>query len=296
MPDDSTDTLPPLPTPSIGQDIVYPQPEFPAPSGPSPRLVRPAETFDSPAYLKRVEDAQMEIYKRARNVQQAEQDVSAARRMLGILKADREIQSGVPVDQAMYRNLQYFVNPADKNFAAPFKALQPPRPPTPLNMPGLPAGVVDARGVPHWPSAAAVKANAPPVEYLPKEVEIGGEKWLVNTHTGHFERKDKGKVAAVMTPAQMQQGLIAQGHIVEKQLAAVNVDSKTRAALQTELNDIKTELIKFRQPTPTPNPPAKAPPTERVRVKSPDGKTGTVSRSKLEQAIKAGYSVVDGAD
>jgi len=98
------------------------------------RLNIPAETFDSPSYQSRLEQEQIQIYRQARNVQQAQADVSAARRMLGILKADRErsemTKSGVPPQEAMqkalYNNLSYFVQPSDKGFAGVMNAVRPP--------------------------------------------------------------------------------------------------------------------------------------------------------------------------
>lgn len=123
--------FPPVPEP------VQPAPQAPSPPlGPmGPQLIRPpqpmqlnvpAQTFSDPAYQQQLEKETLAIAQRAKSYAQAEHDVSSARRILGVLAADRAIKSGVPVDKAMYDNIQYFVNPGDKNFAPTLNAVRPP--------------------------------------------------------------------------------------------------------------------------------------------------------------------------
>jgi hypothetical protein len=253
----------------------------------------PGETFESPSYLARQQQEIMDIYKKAQNVKQAEQDVMSARRMLGILKADREIQSGVPVDKAMYNNLQFFVQPGDKNFVPAMKTLQPPPTPQVRQFPGttIPPAVQMGPKL-QWPSAAAMKAGAPAEENLPRVIELEGEKYIINPKTGHFERKDKGKTVETLTPGQMVQAANARAKILEASLMASNPEDKA------ELMEIRKALRGIMQgqrpkmPTTAPQA-APSAQTERVRVKSKEGKIGTIPKNQLEEAKKAGYSLVE---
>jgi len=272
---------------------------------PSSRMIgfTPPQAFTDPAYQQKIEQQQMQIYRNAQNVKQAEQDVASARKMLGILKADREIKSGVPVDQAMYRNLQFFLNPADKGFAGTVKALRPPPTPYATNFPGIPApAVIDARGTPHWMPQSA-KPSGPedtgPVQAVPVLMPDG------KPVPGHVAvRSGKAnKIISVKDPEQMGSLTIPQ-----QQSAIAAASSATARLLQTanargdeegvkeytsDLKGYRKQLDELRKPKSKSETPPEAPATDRVRVKSKDGKIGTIPKSQLPQAQKAGYILAE---
>lgn len=153
------------PVPEITAPIPTPQrpgvEPVAAPMQPPPRVVQmpSRQLFDQQQRDKQEADYLKSVYQQAQTLDQAVKDVSSARRMLGLLKADREIKSGVPVEKAMYNNLQYFTQPGQTGFAPTMKALQPPRPapmPTRMDLPGGGTALVDQRGVPHFQPRGAM--------------------------------------------------------------------------------------------------------------------------------------------
>ncbi len=224
--------------------------------------------------------------------------------------------AGMDPREAAYKNFGYFSNPADKNFAPDLRAVAPPptfATPTIQNFP-IPGTTNNVPGVvnPHTGSVQFVPRSALPQEseeVLPKVIELddqaGGKiKIIANPKTGHFERFDKGKLTAILSPAELGRQLEARGRIVSGQLrnATGDLGDEDKKRLNGELEEIKTSLRELSTTGQVAPPPIRrpiVPPvaiSDRVRVKSPDGKTGTISRSALEQARKAGYSVLDATD
>ncbi len=142
-----------MPDPALEREQYFDQYAQPLPTN---------QGFNDPAYQQRTEQQMIDIYRRAQNVKQAEADVSSARRMLGIIKADREVQQGKPIDRAMYDNINYFVNPGDRNFAGAMQQLRPVPPPYTTNFPGMTAPVVIA------PTRSGQTVHFPPSSVLPQ--------------------------------------------------------------------------------------------------------------------------------
>lgn len=196
------------PVPEITAPIPTPQrpgvEPVAAPMQPAPRVVQmpSRQLFDQQQRDKQEADYLKSVYQQAQTLDQAVKDVSSARRMLGLLKADREIKSGVPVEKAMYNNLQYFTQPGQTGFAPTMKALQPPRPapmPTQMNVPGMAGPVlVDQRGVPHFAPRTAM--NQP--EFKASVEEIAPGVRAAKLGPNHYQLLDrpnvKGSLSAVV--------------------------------------------------------------------------------------------------
>ncbi len=249
--------------PSLGAVIAAPRVQ-----GATYNLNVPAEDFNSQSYQARQEKELMAIRSRAANAEQADKDVASARRMLGMLKADRERQAmekaGVPPAEAMqkslFQNMSYLVQPTDKNFESSMKAVRPPPPaPTVQNfrIPGstndVPAFVTkDANGVTHIQAIPHGSLPQESEEVLPKVINLddgeGGKiKLIANPKTGHFERFDKGKLTEVLTPIQTASVIKDRADIVRAQLKEPSIGDDERQLLNQELTYLKGKFEKLGQ-------------------------------------------------
>ena len=295
----------PIPTPQA--PVVEPAPTQPQQAPPRIVTMPSRQLYDQQQRERQEADYLKSVYQQAQNVDQAVKDVTSARRMLGLLKADREIKSGVPVEKAMYNNLQYFVQPGQTGFAPTMKALQPPAMPRMMNIPGVPNPVpVDPRGVPHYqprvPTEAAQETGpqqARPIlsdkgELLGYTVQTGpktfSHKWLADME-GATKQKIKNNDLEIREA-------LKEAHQLQKEGAQPN--DKALLEHKAVIKRLQDENIALatRGSAAAPTPPKAAPnapaaPAERVRVKSKDGKVGTIPRSQLEEARKAGYSVLN---
>jgi len=279
-------SFPPPPAEPAPVRPLAPVPVAPPPP-PTMSGTIPAQSFDDPRYQQKIEREQMAIYQRAQNVAQAEKDVSSARRMLGILKADREIKSGVPVEQAMWNNMPYFAQPSDivKNF----KTLMPPRPPqmpTVTNFPGIPTpALIDQRGVPHFPPSSAM----PKPEFKASVEEIAPGVKAAKLGPNHYQLLDRPQIKGTLDAVTKTQIQLWNDEIKDLRTSKRIETGEAANAIQREIADRQAKIMKAAAGAS-----ASAGMPERIRVKSKDGKIGTVPRSQLDQAVKEGYSLLNG--
>src|SRR6185369_6839169 len=192
-----------------------------------------------------------QTYEHATSVAQAVQDVAAARRLLGVMRMDEARRSGMDPREAAYKNFSYFSQPGDKSFAPDMRAIAPPpRAASPymtnFAVPGS-KDMVNAVIAPTPTGGNAVHIvprsalSQEQAENLPKIIELEGEKYVVNPHTGHFERKDKGKTVAELTPNEMGRMAESRARILQTLLKS-STDKTERTAHAKELSDINAYL------------------------------------------------------
>jgi hypothetical protein len=254
-----------------------------------------------PAYQDQLEGQQMAIYRQAKNVAQAEKDVASARRMLGILNADRDVASGVPVDKAIYKNLPFLVSPSEKGAMANYRNLRPVPPPYQQNFqvgtnqvpavitPG-PGGAQRTQFIPQ--SAIPKPAFKPNVQELEpglRAAQLGPNKYQLLKEGGPDKLSDLDKIRAHGLYAELGQIRKKKADEVARASGLFGMVGGPRKDVIKQLDDrekeITSELKQFG--------------SDRVRVKKKvNGKwvTGTVPRHQLQSAVdEEGYAAEEEA-
>lgn len=123
--------------------------------------------------------------------------------------------------------------------------------------------------------AAKIRANAVPGQGVTPEVKIiEGNKFLINPKNGHWEHLEKHQT---------------KSEFVEKHALKWAMDNMmTPEDSVKALGDVYDKTIAPLSAPPNPVPTPKS--TGRVRVKSPDGKIGSIPADQLDEAKAKGYS------
>lgn len=197
------------------------------------------QTANDPAYQQQLEGEQMAIFRQAKNVAQAEKDVAAARRMLGILNADRDVASGVPVDKAIYKNLPMLVSPSEKGAMGNYRNLRPVPPPYQQNFqvgtnqvpavitPG-PGGAQRTQFIP--------RSSMPTPEFKASVEEIAPGIKAAKLGPNHYQLLDRPNVRG--TPTQLEK---VQHEIWKSDLTALQ-KAKSRTPVPEEQAKIQTQI------------------------------------------------------
>lgn len=139
-------------------------------------------------------------------------------------------------------------------------------------------------------AASLIRATRPPAD---KVMDIGGQAMRYDPATKTMVPLTQPKVVAPKTdPFALQQHASLLGEIrrTESELdKEVDLQSDNAKALQEKLRYLRNEAQKVREASRSggATPGAKV---GRVRVKSPDGKIGSIPASQLEAALAAGYT------
>jgi len=206
----------------------------------------PKEDFNSPSWNARSEQEMMAIAHRAKTYEQAIHDVSSARRILGMLKADRERQTmeraGVPpgeaMQKAMFQNMQFFVQPGDRSFAPSLNAVRPPPGPPTLqnfNIPGstntVPAFVVPGpRGTSVHP---VPRAAMPQPEFKATVEEIAPGVKAAKLGPNHYQLLERPGVQGSLDAVTKTQ--IELWKADRKQLQSTLQTGKAAEKIQTQI-------------------------------------------------------------
>ncbi len=141
----------------------------------------------------------LDTWNKAKNVEQAQKDVAAQLRMLGILRMKNAIEHGVDPAAATYSNL-HLLSPANTpQFAPTMRAVRPPQSPQMTNyaVPGGQVyGTVSGGRFSPFSQAAMPKTNQPP--QLPIATNYPGiGNVLINPKSGaiHTGAKQKGDLS-----------------------------------------------------------------------------------------------------
>ena len=177
------------------------------------------------------------VYQNAQNFEQAQKDVAGARRMLGMLKADREVKSGVPIEKAMWNNMQYFMQPED--IARNFKTFMPPPTPQVRQFPGttIPAGVQVGQQF-HWPpQPRATPAAIGEAEAITRKMgEAAAAEKAGNTELANNLRREAGLIESRLVPPSETVEVTPEGVKITKGGKSGGSDQPT-TAFKTKLQE-----------------------------------------------------------
>ncbi len=284
----------PAPAPVPAMPMRMPRPSeqyrqggltFTAPGG-----TKPAGTgFDSPDYQRQVEAYQMQVIQHAKNVREAEKDVMSARKMLGVLKADREIAAGVPPDQAIFKNLHLLTTPG----SAQNRMAQPvPKPYGTEITAGtnrIPAIVTPGPGGAQH-TQIVPRSAMPQPDFKPSVEEVAPGVKAIRLSPNRYQLLERPNVRG--TPSELQK---VQHEIWKSDLTALQRQKgktpipEEQAAIQTKIDTIERKMLESaRGGSESKSAPAKG---DRVTIIK-SGKKFTVPRSQLDQAVKEGYAEV----
>jgi len=283
----------PVDTANLGPlpPIQAPQRFQPPPAPPVRSGGGTAPHLSAGAYQDQLESEQLAIYRQAKNVAQAEKDVASARRMLGILNADRDVASGVPVDKAIYRNLPFLVSPSERGAMANYRNLRPVPPPYQQNFqvgtnqvpavitPG-PGGAQRTQFIP--------QSAIPKPEFKASIEEIAPGIKAAKLGPNHYQLLERPNIKGTPTQLEKVQHEIWRGDLKSLERKLEFADPKAQPAIQAQIDETKKKMLDAAAT-------AKGGKGDRVRVdKMVGGKLQkmTVPRSQLSQAVNEGWEEI----
>lgn len=250
--------------PPVARPMAPPQPApiIPGPNGTyqqggltftRPSAVRRApQGFDSPSYQRRVEQEQMQIMRQAKNVQQAEKDVSSARRMLGLLKADREIAAGAPPEKAIYQNLHLLTTPGTASGNNAFRTMAPVPKPYMANFnangENVPAVVTPGPGG-QQRTQFVPRSAMPQTEFKASIEEIAPGVKAAKLGPNHYQLLDRPNVRGTPTQLEKVQQEIWRGNLSALQRAKAKTPiPEEQQRIQTQIDKLERQMLQAAEP------------------------------------------------
>jgi len=215
-----------------GLTFTMPGAERPAPIG-----------ADSPDYQRQVEAWQMQVMRHAKNVQEAEKDLASARKMLGVLDADRRIRAGENPDQAIFKNLHLLTTPGS---AASRMAQPVPKPYGTTIAAGtnqIPAIVTPGPGGAQH-TQIVPRSAMPQPEFKPQVVEVAPGVKAIQISPQHFQLLERPNVRGTPTQLEKVQHEIWKSDLAALQRAKGKTDDPAQqTSIQTKIDAIEGKML-----------------------------------------------------
>lgn len=257
---------------------------------------QPAQSFDDPRYQKSLFEWEQEVRRKA-EAARAEQAINAGIRYIYQRRYDEDLKQGIPEAQAFSRMMMGIAMHTPKTdplkMYEAFRSRPAPQPQMMQFGTNQVPGVLNVgrggeqRWTPIPASALPPQAPGEPIKRYDPDLK----RWLMFRNGAWYPAT--GEETARLTPLEKAVETVARKSMVEAsgeleaqaKRTAPNTNTVARATQQFQNASNMLERLDVRKKAATP-PPTGA---NRIRVISPDGKPGTVSKANLEEALKAGY-------